>query len=91
MEEQKPNQNPDTHEQYVLKLATIFVIGLVLLASVIGLTLIAVFTDKNVARAETYTFIGIVLLSCLGGLNWVKLRKHRHWHLHVFDEDKEDT
>jgi protein-S-isoprenylcysteine O-methyltransferase Ste14 len=65
-----------------VKVATIVVLGLVLVTAVVGTTIVAVLTDRDVARAEYLTFGGALLLGALGGVSWWQLRRHR-WRVHV--------
>lgn len=66
----------------IVKVAAIVTLGVILLAAVIGLTLVAVTTDRDLFRAEALTFAGVVLLAAIGGASWWRLRRPRHrWHI----------
>lgn len=63
-------------------IAAVVMLGLVLIAAVVGLTVAAVQTDRNLWRAEVLTFGGMVLLASIGGAEWLALRRHR-WRVSV--------
>jgi protein-S-isoprenylcysteine O-methyltransferase Ste14 len=67
-----------------VKIVAIITLGAILLAAVIGLVIVAVLTDRDLFRAQTLTFAGVVLLATLGGLSWAALhRRRRRWHVDV--------
>jgi membrane protein YdbS with pleckstrin-like domain len=64
-----------------VKVVTLIVLGVVLVVAVIGLTVVAVFTDRDVWPAERLTFGGVILLCLVGGLSIyvdrVRVRRRR--------------
>ena len=65
----------DDRDEALLRVVIVATLGLVLVAAIIGMTVVAVTTDRDLRRAETLTFGGVVLLAALGGVSWWQLRK----------------
>jgi hypothetical protein len=80
----------DDHGELVARVATIVALGVILLAAVIGLTFVAVLTDRDVFRAEALTFAGVMVLAALGGVSWWALRRPR-WRIRVDHESSEEA
>lgn len=81
-----PLDDRDLHADTVVRVVTIIVLGVLILAAIVGLTITAVMTDRNVARPEALTFGGVVLVAALGGVSSsALLRRHRrrHWRVNV--------
>lgn len=74
----------------IIKVATIVMLGLILITSVIMIGVVAVKTDRDLFRAELFTFGGALLLAALGGVQWYRLRYRRRWHLSVDREEPEN-
>jgi membrane protein YdbS with pleckstrin-like domain len=70
-------------DELVVRVVTILTLGVLLLAAIVGITITAVMTDRNVWRAEVLTFGGVVLLGALGGVSWLTLRRRRRWRVNV--------
>jgi len=71
----------------ILKIVTIITIGVVSLAAIIAFTIVALFTDRDLTRAEYFTVGIILLLASVGGVKLLSLRRRRHWQIHV-DRDE---
>ena len=74
-------------DELIVRLVTIITLGVILLTAVIGLTIVSVMTDRNMARAEGLTFAGVVLLGALGGFSAAMLRRRHRWRVHVEREN----
>lgn len=51
-----------------VKIAAMVVLGVVVLAAIVGLTLASLFTDRDLRYAEKLTAGGVLLIGLLGGL-----------------------
>lgn len=51
-----------------LKLATLIILGVVIVTSIIGLTVVAIFTSRDLTTAERYVFAVAVITALTGGL-----------------------
>ena len=69
-------------EEVSVRVVTVICLSVVLLASVIGMTVTAVLTDRDMFRAEVLTFAGVALLAAFGGVSWFSLTRHK-WRLNV--------
>jgi membrane protein YdbS with pleckstrin-like domain len=74
-------------DRIILKVVTIITIGVVVLASILALTVVALFTDRDLKRAEYLTAGAILLLASIGGVTIFSFRKRKHWQIHV-DRDE---
>jgi high-affinity Fe2+/Pb2+ permease len=70
-------------DEVAVKVVTIVMLGLVLITAVIGITVVAVTTDRDLARAEALTFGGALLLAALGGVSWLALRRRHRWRVNL--------
>lgn len=74
-----------------IRVVTIVALAVVLTTAVIGITVVAVFTTRDLWRAEVLTFAGVVLLGALGGVSWWALRRHPHrWRVQVARNGADD-
>jgi len=71
-----------------VRVATVVMLGLVLVTAVIAMAFVAVLTDRDLFRAEVLTFAGTVLLAALGGVSWFAIHR-RHWRIHVEQDGSE--
>jgi hypothetical protein len=72
-----------SRDEVILKGLTIVVLGVIVVAAIIGLTVVAVATDRDLRPAEILTFAATVVLATLGGFTWLDFRRHRRWHVEV--------
>lgn len=70
-----------------VRIATVIVLGIVLIAVITGLTVVAVLTDRNDLRGGALLF-GVAMIGAAGGVSWWTL--HRRWRIRVDHEDGEE-
>lgn len=71
----------DRRDDLIIRVVVVVTLGVVLCFAVVGLTVVAVATDRDMARPEFLTFGGVVMLAALGGVSWWSLR--RHWRVRI--------
>jgi hypothetical protein len=64
-----------------VKIAALVCLTIIIVASITGITLTALFTDRDLFRAETYSFGGVLMIGLLGGVTFLGLRRRRRWRL----------
>jgi hypothetical protein len=74
MDEDRP---PDT----VVRIVTIVCLTVIVVAALIGITVVAVRTDRDVHYAEGLSFAAAVLIAVIGGFTLRGLRHHRRWRI----------
>lgn len=73
-------------DERTVRLVTVVVLGLVLMLAVVGLTFVALRTDRDLVRGATLMFAAVIVLAALGsGLVWAHRR--RTWHVNVNHDD----
>lgn len=77
------DQNPGNDDPVIVRLVTIISLAILVFTSIVSITFVAIFTDRDVRTAEGLTFGGAVLLACIGGFSWYSLRKKRKRRLHI--------
>jgi len=55
---------------------------------VIALTVVAVFTNRDLARPEYFTLIVTLVIGLLGGLSFFGIRRRRKWKIEREDVDE---
>jgi hypothetical protein len=65
----------------IVRVVTLICLTAIIIASIAGITVTAVLTERNVRPAEGLTFGATVLLALLGGLTIRQLRRHRRWRI----------
>jgi high-affinity Fe2+/Pb2+ permease len=66
-------------DELVAKVAAMACLTVIIVAGIIGMTVVAVTTDRNLVRAETFTFATVLFVAVLGGLSVWSLRRHHRW------------
>ncbi|MET0786839.1 MAG: hypothetical protein ABWY25_09050 [Paenisporosarcina sp.] len=79
---------PSSDKSDFITLVTIVTLGVIVMTAIIGLTIVAVTTDRELLKAEFLIFIIVLLIATLGGVSWVMLRRRKNWHINV--EHSED-
>ena len=69
----------DEHDARV-RIATVIVLGAALCVAIAGLTMVAVFTDRDLFRAEIMTLVLALAVATVGGLSprWWRQNRARH-------------
>jgi protein-S-isoprenylcysteine O-methyltransferase Ste14 len=80
----EPTEHPPPTER--VQLAAVIMLGLAVVAMVVGLTIAAVQTDRDLWRGALLAFAATVLLASIGGVSWWAIRRHR-WRVSV-DRDR---
>jgi arginine exporter protein ArgO len=70
----------DDTDRMVRVVAIICMTSIIALA-IIGITVTAVLTDRNVHYAEGLSFAGTVLIAVTAGVTLRSLRRHRRWRI----------
>lgn len=70
------------NETTIIKIVTIVTLGVICLASVVMLGVVAITTDRDLFRAEVLTYAAVALIAALGGVSWWQMHRH-HWRLRV--------
>jgi hypothetical protein len=62
-----------------VRVTALIVLGVVLVAAIVGLTVVAVMTYRNLVRPEVLTFVLALTVAGLGGYSFVSLRRRARW------------
>lgn len=74
-----------------VRIVTIVVLGVNLLAAIIGLAFVAVLTDRNLIRPELMALILSLAIATVGGLPQRWWRKRGHWRIEHDRNGSHDT
>lgn len=80
-------------DETVVKVVTVVALAAVLLAAVVGVTLVAILTTRDLWKVEAMVFAGSLLVAAVGGTGWwmTGRRRRRRWHVDVTpNEESED-
>jgi hypothetical protein len=80
-----PERPPDT----TVRIVTIICLTALVLTSIVGITITAIFTDRDLRYAEGLTFAGAVMVAVIGGFTLRGMRRRRHWRIE-HDENGND-
>lgn len=65
----------DLDHSVTVRIVALVVLGVVLVATIVGMVVISVSTDRVIEGADLLTFGGMVLLAGLGGVSWLSLTR----------------
>lgn len=65
----------------LVRLVTVLCLTVLALAAIIGLTVVAVLTDRDLANPERFTLAVALVVGVLGGLSLAGVRRHHRWRL----------
>lgn len=76
----------------VVRLVTVVCLTVIVVTGLVGITIVALNTDRDVHYAEGLSFGGALLVAVLGGFNVAAIRRRRRhrWRLERDDEDGAD-
>ena len=69
----------ERHVEPHVQIVTIICLTIIISISIIGITVTAIFTDRNVHYAEGLSFAGAVLIAVIGGFTIRHVRRRRRW------------
>lgn len=64
-----------------VRIITIICLTSLIFTALVGITMTAIFTDRNVHYAEGLSFGGAIIIATLGGFTIRQLRRHRRWRI----------
>ena len=70
-----------SHDDNAVRIATVVCLTVIIVCAIAGITLVAIFTDRDLTRAEVFTLIAAAWLALLGGVHVWELRHRRRWRL----------
>lgn len=81
----------DPRPETVVRIVTVICLTVIVIVALIGITVTANLTDRDVHYAEGLSFGGTVVIAVLGGFTFASLRRHRrrHWRIE-HDEEGDD-
>ena len=74
--------DPGVTSEHV-RILTIITIGFLLFTSIVCSSIVAIMTDRILARVVILIFAGMVLLAGFGGVSWWSLRREHRWRFNV--------
>ena len=74
-----------------IKIVTIICLTVIVCVALAGITLAALFTDRNLHYAEGLSAGGVLVIALLGGLTWNRLLRRHRWRLERTEESDEST
>jgi hypothetical protein len=69
----------DDQSDVAVRVTALIVLGVVLVAAIAGLTVVAVLTDRDLTRPEVLTFVLALCVAGLGGYSFLSLRRRHRW------------
>jgi len=76
----------DDHFDQKVRIVAIICITSLIAIALIGITLTAIFTDRNVHYAEGLSFGGTLFIVLLAGVSLRSMRRHRRWRIEREEE-----
>ena len=70
-------------EEFILRMTAVIVLGTLIAIAVVMTGLVAIFTDRNVSRAEVLEATGALMICALAGVSWWQTHRRHHWRVNV--------
>jgi len=79
----------EMNESVLVRIVTLLVLGVVLVITVVCICVVAIKTDRDLARPEGFALVVALVVGGLGGFSIWEARRSRRWRI-VREQEKED-